>query len=250
MSQRDDQHGIGAWVSAGRRTSTTRQSAAANPFLPPIPQSDEPGLSEEGIDAEPVMMSGPAYPTGAPAPEHPVLAVPERCSVAAVSQVTVQIAGLHGGAGASTVAGLLGAGALDVGVGLGGLADLQVPVLLVTRTHAAGLSLLRRTVGQWASGGLTPVQLLGVVIVDDSPDLSRVLQREVKSLERALRRSWRLRWSEEFRHSPDPPDETTRGLRRFRKSIFAEAQKLAAEAAGNSQSHPHKEISPKEGTAS
>lgn len=222
-------------------------ATSGNPFLPATPSAaGEEG--EEGDELAPVMTSGPARPTGAPAPADPVLYVPDRFTIHPVRPgVTVQVVGLHGGAGASTLASLLGPAALDCGVGLGGLADPSIPVVLVTRTHAKGLNLVRRVAAQWASGGLDQVRLLGVVLVDDAPLISKMLHRDLRSAERALPHSWRLNWSEHFRHTIDLPGEATdRRLRRTRKSLLNQARKLAQAPVASTTGST---ISQKEGTA-
>ena len=203
--------------------------APGNPFLPAAPTSSE---EEGGDDAlGPVMSTGPARPTGAPAPADPVLQAPDRFVVHAVRpEVTVQVVGLHGGAGTSTVASQLGAAALDCGVGLAGLSDPTIPVVLVARTHARGLNLVRRVAAQWASGGLDDIRLLGIVFVDDAPALSKLLDRDLRSAERALPHAWRIRWSDELRHSIELPGEATGGkVRRTRKSLLDQAHKLTTE---------------------
>lgn len=204
-------------------------AAPGNPFLPATPTSSE---EEEGKDAlGPVMSTGPARPTGAPAPADPVLQVPDRFVVRAVRpEIMVQVVGLHGGAGTSTVASQLGSAALDCGVGLAGLADPTIPVVLVARTHARGLNLVRRVAAQWASGGLDDLRLLGIVFVDDAPALSKLLDRDLRSAERALPHAWRIRWSDELRHSIELPGEAAGGkVRRTRKSLLDQAHKLTTE---------------------
>ena len=219
--------------SGGRRRrfhSTRRpdppKPKTRNPFLPEAPAVTE--AVDAGDTLGPVMTSGPSAPTGAPVPGEPVLEVPARFATGgAYAGLVVQVCGLHGGAGTSTVAHLLGSEALDCGAGLLDLADPGTPVVLVARTHARGLHLVRRVAGQWASGGLEPVRLLGLVLVDDAPVLSKGLQREVKSVEGALPHCWRLAWSEDFRHDPELPEEAARGrLRRIRKSLLDQARKL------------------------
>lgn len=204
-------------------------SAPGNPFLPATPMSSEEGEGEDALG--PVMSTGPARPTGAPAPVDPVLRVPDRFVVRAVRpEVMLQVVGLHGGAGTSTVTSQLGPAALDCGVGLAGLADPTIPVVLVARTNARGLNLVRRVAAQWASGGLDDIRLLGIVFVDDAPALSKLLDRDLRSAERALPHAWRIRWSDELRHSIELPGEATGGkVRRTRKSLLDQAHKLTTE---------------------
>lgn len=217
--------------AAPRRRSrfhSTVPEVSENPFLPSSPAQQ---VDADAGDHAPVMVSGPAAPTGAPAPADPLLTLPQRFDRArAQPGLLVQVVALHGGAGASTVASLLGKDAIDCGVGLGRLVDPTVPVVLVARTHGHGLHLVRRVAAQWASGGLQSIALLGIVLVDDAPNLSKALHRETKSALRTLPTSWRLSWSEEIRHDPNPPGEPSGGrLRRVRKSLLDQARKLSRE---------------------
>lgn len=213
---------------SGRFHSTRAQTAATpNPFLP-APTASLAGEADEEGEYATVKVTGPAAPTGAPAPADPLLKVPARFDHArAYPGLVVQVVGLHGGAGASTIAALLGREAIDCGAGLGHLVSSELPVVFVARTHAHGLQLGKRAAAQWASGGLDAVRVLGFVLVDDAPTLSKGLHREVKSLERAFPYSWRVAWSEDLRHSAEPPLEAASGrLRRIRKSLLSQATKL------------------------
>ncbi|MGH3352283.1 MAG: DUF6668 family protein [Nocardioides sp.] len=237
---RTDDSRAGSWPPAWARTQpstpgdegavvprSTASSAAGNVFLPvPAEQAIEDGED----DRRAVMNAGPPAPTGAPAPADPVLLVPDRFMIRTLSsEVTVQLVGLHGGAGTSTMASLLGSEAADCGKSLSGLADPTIPVIFVARTHAKGLNLVRRAANQWASGGLEEIRLLGVVFVDDAPNLSKLLARDLRSAERALPHSWRLEWSEDIRHGIHLPGEAPGGrARRTRKSLLDQARKLRA----------------------
>lgn len=242
----DDRRRIMTRLTAGWPKKTPLVEPT-NPFLPIVTTTTDEGESDLSPgEWVPVVEVGPIRPTGAPSPHDPVLRVPDHFNVASVQPgITVQVAGLHGGAGTSTVAAFLGESAMDCGVGLGGLADPDIPVLVVARTHAQGLILLRRVAAQFGSSGLTRIRLLGSVMVEDAPVLSKELQRTAKSLRKALPHSWYVRWSEEFRHSPDPPRPADSGhLHRIRKSVFSTATKLPNESPtteGNEE---------KEGTAS
>lgn len=222
-------------VTARARRSSRFHSAAEdqdlvveqNPFLPVQEVEAGPEGDAGADDLAPVMVTGPAAPTGAPAPADPLFVVPDQLPLAGAglrSDVVVQVCGLHGGAGTSTVAALLGEAAQDCGVGVEGVLEARVPVVFVTRTNARGLSLARRLASQWASGGLQDLLVLGLVLVDDAPALSRELHRELKSAEKALPHSWRITWSEDLRHDPElpPPAEAGR-RRRLCKSLLKHA---------------------------
>lgn len=181
-----------------------------------------------------VLVRGAPTPSGTQLPLVPVLQVPDQLDVDAEEslsgdRVVVQIVGLHGGAGTTSVAAWVGAGAADCGVGLSRLRTWQAPVLLVARTHAHGLALVLEAAQQWAAGGLPGIELLGVVLVNDAPALSRDLERTVRSAERALPRSWRIGWSEQYRHTPTVlgAGEVSSRTRRTGKSIRVEAARAS-----------------------
>lgn len=192
-----------------------------------------------------VLVRGAPAPSGAPLPLAPVLQVPDHLNAdlegdlddsLSADAVVVQVVGLHGGAGTTSVAAWVGAGAADCGVGLSRLRTWQAPVLLVARTHARGLGLVLGAAQQWAAGGLPGIELLGVALVDDAPALSRDLERTVRSAERALPRSWRIGWSEQSRHTPVVlgAGEVSSRTRRTGKSIRAEAARARTSNTTNS----------------
>lgn len=178
-----------------------------NPFLPSTVAEEASGVDEAdrvGAGA----LQGPPAPGGAPCLDEPVLVLPEdvRSRLASPAGVLVQVVGLHGGAGTSTIAALLEGAGHDCGVGLDALIAVDVPLILVARTHARGLELARQAGQQWSSGGLAPLDLLGMVLVADAPERSSDLERGAKRVRRGVPNGWLLEWSEAFRHDPDLPD--------------------------------------------
>lgn len=218
------------------RTGRRANSASTNPFLAPqgpaapMPADGDSGDGEGDGGGELVEVAGPPAPTGAPAPAVPVLHLPGGAlpGLDRTGPVAVQVCGVHGGAGASTVAAILGQAGLDCGVDLAGVHDLVVPVLLVARTHAHGLDLVRRAAQQWAAGDLAQVRVLGVVLVDDAPRPARALQAQLRTAQRVLPYSWRLAWSEDLRTSPAPPGaaDLSAGARRLRRAVLRRAGPL------------------------
>lgn len=112
----------------------------------------------------------------------------------------------HGGAGASTLAALI-AGSVSAGRYWPTPAPAgRSQVLLVARSHAAGLCAAQAAVAQWAAGVLQGVELVGLAVVADAPgkrpkplaDLLRLIAGGVPQL-------WDLPWVEAFRLG-DPPD--------------------------------------------
>ena len=231
-------------TDAGKRRLFSRPSSAAepaptaavNPLLPPDASggrgldNDEGaghasagGLSAIGFEH----VAGPTAPPLAPIPLNPALQVPLTWPQRAPEAVEVQLVGLHGGAGTTTVAGLLGPQAADCGVGLEELITTDVPVLFVTRTHAHGLDLALRVGQQYAARSLEPLMVLGVVVVHDAPQLSKGLGRTVRSVQKTLPNCWTVAWDEDWRHDPNPPPVATHGrLARDARRILRKAAAL------------------------
>lgn len=125
--------------------------------------------------------------------------------VSAVPETRITVMGLHGGAGATTLAELLGPDALDHGQ------TWPVPpegermgVVAVCRSHWRGLEAADNFTTQWAAGLLPGSTLLGLVIVDDGPRLSDGQRRAIRRLLKRTPRGVHVPWVEAWRHaSPD-----------------------------------------------
>ena len=168
----------------------------------------------------------------------------------AASTTLVFVVGVHGGAGATTVAGLLAAAEQEhpprpswsgprtvmesrqhwpIGVGQ------WVPsaTLLVARTHAAGLDLLTQAARQWATGRLIGVRLVGVVLVDDGPRLTSRQRAEVERVSSLTPRTWRLGWQDDWRDLVQPGlGEAARPVRRTVVSIVNASRQLRGTPGG------------------
>lgn len=199
---------------------------ARNPLHAAIlaPQAPTPveRVEPDALIGEQIVVSGPPVPLGITLGEgdRPV----PRAFVATDDRV--QVVGLHGGAGASSVACLLGSQlSRDAGtkVPMGG----SPKVLFVARTHGAGVAAVHRAARAWAGGSLHDVLLVGLVLVDDGPRLSREHQQALKPVLRLLPHTWRLGWVEAWRlrELPDRTDLSVR-TRRSITGICAHAQSL------------------------
>ncbi|WP_320783100.1 DUF6668 family protein [Streptomyces sp. CRN 30] len=93
--------------------------------------------------------------------------------------------GTHGGAGVTTLAEVYGGH--DCGRDWPGAGD-PASVLLVARTHAAGLAAAVRALDAFRQGGAPPgLELCGVVLVADAPGrLPRPLAQRVKLIEASV----------------------------------------------------------------
>lgn len=152
-----------------------------------------------------IWLRGPvATPEGGPpVPVHASAAAPRRHS----------FVGAHGGAGTSTLAVVYGG--QDCGRDWPGPADPR-SVLLVARTHAAGLSAALRTLELVRHGEVPPgLVLAAVVLVADAPGrLPRPLAQRVKAVESAAGSTtgvYRVPWVPAWRLGEPagaPPRET------------------------------------------
>ncbi len=127
------------------------------------------------------------------------------------------VTGAHGGAGASTIARLLGE--VDVGRFWPDPArGLPPHVLMVARTHAAGLTAVSRTLARLHDRRYPPgTHLLGVVLVADAPGrLTRQLTRRITVLASATA-LFRVPWVREWRlgEITKSGPALAEGLRRF-----------------------------------
>lgn len=112
---------------------------------------------------------------------------------AEVAPPTLWVYGVHGGSGESRIA---------------ALCPTWVPtdhawpaiagsVLLVARTHAAGLLAAHGAIAHWAAGAVPHVRLVGLVLVADAPGrLPRPLADLQRQVAAGVERSWQIGWSE------------------------------------------------------
>jgi len=132
--------------------------------------------------------------------------------------------GCHGGAGVSTLATALPGGRAAGQVWPDSPAGARV--VLVARTHAAGLQAAQRAAAHWASGTLPPgIDLVGLVAVADAPGrLPRPLRELLDLVGGGLPRVWPLPWIEALRLG-EPPDHAV--LPRAYRLLAADLARLA-----------------------
>lgn len=195
--------------------------APVNPFLPVDPPA---APAPEAIPTDPLLgdelaATGPSRPLGIDAPAGASLT---RAFVE--SDPRTQLVGLHGGAGTTTLARLLGSDLVaDAGtkVPMGGTPR----VLFVARTHATGLAAVQQAAQVWAAEQLLDVQVLGLVLVDDGPRIGKEQLTACRQVMRILPRTWRIGWVEPWRTqtTPDPADapRRTRATLRQLRTIAA-----------------------------
>lgn len=199
----------------------------SNPF---ITQPHRPPLAEEAVEPDPLLgrhlvVVGPPVPPGtATRPADPVLAR-RRVDWDAL----LWVVGVHGGSGATSVAGALGEHVCESRGAWPVSRPLEPQVLLVARTHATGLAAAENALQEWGSGTVAEVRLLGVLLVDDAPQLPRQLLPAMGRVLHSAPRGWHLRWQESWRVYADGERPLTYTARRtlgdIRQSALVEGAK-------------------------
>lgn len=209
----------------GIRKRSAATAVASNPFLPQGPSApiEEDGTDElDEVLGSALYLTGAAVPVGVPAGQVSSPLQVDQVGEEAVSYLLWTV-GLHGGSGATTAARLLSAAAetnperaahgpsgrrvtewSPRGWPSGPSRDLSARVLLVARTHAAGLSAATAAAQQWATGRLDGVHLLGLLIVDDAPRLTATQRAAVARVAALVPRSWHLAWQPTWRDLEAP----------------------------------------------
>lgn len=182
----------------------------SNPFAKPVEtatQDDTPEVVlHDPLLGHQLMERGPSDPRSLPiTPEDVEGRQWPKVAISAESAMRITVMGLHGGAGASTFAALLGPDTTDHGQGWPVPPEGQpLGVVAVCRSHWRGLQAADQFTQQWAAGLLPEATLLGLVIVDDGPTLSDGQRRAMKRLLKRTPRGVHVPWVEAWRHaSPD-----------------------------------------------
>lgn len=201
----------------------------SNPFIDAAPPAEPviPDIPDDVLGHE-IIMRGPGSPDdlGVNPAWAPTTTWPR-------SKVTdhrlLTIFGLHGGAGTSTVATFFGDDAVDAGQGfpIAGGWTRPLPVLnviAVARTHYSGLRAAEEFTQQWAHGRLSESRLIGLVLVDDGPNLSAGQKRAVKRLLKKTPRGGHIPWREEWRHYAPSSDQLPLRIKRLTQVLLKAAQ--------------------------
>lgn len=179
-----------------------------NPFLPPpVEEQPEEILEGDSVVGDVVAVEGPTSPIHAPREANPRLDIlTEEAPTVASAFGTATLVGLHGGAGVSTMAHLLGERGQDGGTRLP-VANPYVPaprVVLVARTHLRGLEKAEQVATAWSHHELDEIDLLGLVLVDDGPKLGTAARAQAARLLRMTPHGWHVPWVEAWRTSVTP----------------------------------------------
>lgn len=208
-----------------------------NPLLPTAPPAapQEAPLEHSAVLRDQVEARyGPQIPLNIP-PRTGLRLEPWRVD----TNPALWVVGVHGGAGATTIAALLGPAAAELAKHFPVVPQgMQPPrVLLVARTHATGLAMAAGAAAQWASGS-TGVTLVGLAVVDDAPKLPKELITEIARVGGMVPALWHLPWCESWRTATTATNGTAPAeiSRRTGKSL--DAIKAAANAAKASPPAP------------
>lgn len=185
-------------------------SADRNPWLsqPAAPPAPAAGAATIQLPAP----TGPTAPhAGVPAPDRvdqlPVREHPHQAELWCV--------GAHGGAGESTLAGLVPGWAAAEHAWPRVGTWKHSPVVLMARSDLRGLRAAQAAATQWAAGLAPGVELLGLIVSADAPGrLPQPLRELLKVVGGGVPRVWELPWVESWRTDPARPSSVPRGVRR------------------------------------
>lgn len=127
--------------------------------------------------------------------------------------------GVHGGAGESSLASLEPAWSAAEHcwpASRGG----DENVVLVARTSFNGLTAAQKVIEQWASGDVAEVNVLGLVLIADSPGKPpKPLRQYADLISGGVPRTWRLPWVEAWRIDPPSLQNSPRAVRKLIKDL-------------------------------
>lgn len=206
----------------------------ANPFVAPAsaPSRDTEGIAADDLWDDELHLEGPRTPALAPN----VSAAQEKPwpVLETMKRPLVCVMGLHGGAGASTVASLLGDGAFDAGTSwpVAGGWERPLPtlaVVVVARTHLVGITAAERLARLWAADTLSRSRLLGLVLVDDGPKLLPSQRDAARRLARMTPHGWHIGWHDRWRIEAPALSTASLRTRQVIKNLRAVARETEGE---------------------
>jgi hypothetical protein len=209
----------------GHRSAADFVMKKSNPFIPPTAEEPAPEIPEaDPVWNDALSLSGPSSPEAAGQVDAskdepwPVVEVTAR--------PLVTVVGLHGGSGASLIAGLLGDDVLDIGrswpVFTGWDRPMpSLPVVVCARTNYQGVAAAARFARLWAAETLTSSTLLGMVLIDDGPKLTAQQSRVVRRLGQMTPHGWHVPWQETWRLSQPSLETSPLRVRRIIQNIRA-----------------------------
>lgn len=199
-------------------------SATSNPFASfegPAKGAEVPDIKDDLLGHD-LLVTGPIKPGLSPAFEAPHRPWPTHSLDTAVR---VAVMGLHGGAGTTTLAMLLGTGASEVGQSWPVSQNAwtgsawPIPVIAVARTDHTGLSAADRFIRSWANGQLTGSQLSALVLVGAGPRTSDARKKATKRLLRMVPRGTHIPWMDSWLDAPPDPARLPGRIKRIIKLL-------------------------------
>lgn len=199
-------------------------SAVSNPFAPSKRKiTEELALDiRDDLMGDELLVTGPTDPGLSPTLEAPA----EAWETQAVGPIEgLAVMGLHGGAGATTLAGLLGEGSSDIGrawpisnnAWTG--AAWPIPVIAVARNDHSGLKAADDFVRSWANGQLTGSHLSALVLIDAGPRVSDARRKATKRLLRMVPRGTHIPWMDSWLDAPPDPKRLPGRIKRIIKLL-------------------------------
>lgn len=199
-------------------------SAVSNPFAPSkkkVTQNDAFDIRDE-LMGDDLLVNGPMKPGLSPMLEAPG----EAWAVSDVGPFEgLAVMGIHGGAGATTVAALLGDGATEVGQSWPISQNAwtgsawPIPVIAVARTDHTGLAATDRFIRSWANGQLTGSQLSALVLIEAGPRTSDARKKATKRLLRMVPRGTHIPWMDSWLDAPPDPARLPGRIKRIIKLL-------------------------------
>jgi len=182
------------WLTAAKRAAeaATHQTQSS-------PEHYGPDRTEAPEPSEPPPLTGASRPQAGVVPLDAGDGLPVRV---VRPTATLWLVGAHGGAGESSLAGMVdGWEATEHAWPAPAEVDQVCPCVLVARTHAYGLRSAQAALRQWASGALDDhTRLLGLVLVPDAPGrLPRPLRDLAAHVAGGAPRTWQFSWLEPWR---------------------------------------------------
>lgn len=181
-----------------------------NPWLPALTENSAAPAPPDALEREGILTTGAVHPQEGVPPVEANL----NLRTWRTDHAPLFVVGVHGGAGESTLSGLvMGA----KGTGHRWPATDHTPaVLLCARTSYAGLSAAQRAARAWAAGQTPSLRLLGIVFIADAPGkLPRPLAEFRQLIAGGVPHHWLLDWHEPFRLG----DGASPAPRSFRRSL-------------------------------
>ena len=198
--------------------------AASNPFVKTRQPAKGPAVHDirDDLMGDDLLVTGPTHPGLSPTLEAPA----EAWTAQTVGPIEgLAVMGLHGGAGATTLAALLGGDSADIGR-LWPISNnawtgkaWPIPVIAVARNDHSGLKAADDFARSWANGQLTGSHLSALVLIDAGPKVSDARRKATKRLLRMVPRGTHIPWMDSWLDAPPDPKRLPGRIKRIIKLL-------------------------------